>query len=42
MRESGKGETIEQLRTADRSWNLLVDADGTLEQKTAATPADGE
>ena len=42
VRESGKGETIEQLRTADRSWNLLVDADGTLEQKTAATPADGE
>ena len=24
------------------AWNLLVDADGTLEQKTAATPADGE
>jgi hypothetical protein len=42
VRESGKGETIEQLRSADRAWNLLVDADGTLEQKTAAAPADGE
>jgi hypothetical protein len=42
VRESGKGETIAQLRSADRAWNLLVDADGTLEQKTSAAPADGE
>jgi hypothetical protein len=42
VRESGKGETIDQLRTADRSWNLLVDADGTLEQKAAPSSAVGE
>lgn len=36
VRESGKGETIDQLRAADRTWNLLADADGTLEQKKSA------
>ena len=34
VRESGKGETIDQLRAADRTWNLLVAADGTLEQRS--------
>jgi len=37
VRESGKGETIDQLGTADRSWNLMAAADGTLEEKTAAS-----
>ncbi len=37
VRESGKGETIDQLRAADRTWNLLVDSDGTLEQRAAST-----
>ena len=40
MRESGKGETIDQLRAADRTWNLLVAADGTLEQRSVAPVAD--
>lgn len=35
VRESGKGETIDQLRAADRTWNLLVASDGTLEQRVA-------
>ena len=35
VRESGKGETIDQLQPADRAWNLLVAADGTLERRTA-------
>lgn len=35
VRESGKGETIDQLRAADRTWNLLVGSDGTLEQRVA-------
>lgn len=35
VRESRKGETIDQLRAADRSWNLMVDSDGTLEQRAA-------
>ncbi|MCB0875734.1 MAG: hypothetical protein KDB46_05995 [Solirubrobacterales bacterium] len=38
VRESGKGETIDQLGSADRTWNLMTAADGTLEEKTAATP----
>lgn len=41
VRESGKGETIDQLRAADRTWNLLVDSDGTLQQRSI-TPAAGE
>ena len=41
VRESGKGETIDQLHAADRAWNLLVAADGTLERRTAAE-ANGE
>lgn len=40
VRESGKGETIDQLRAADRTWNLLVDSDGTLEKRAASGPAD--
>ena len=39
VRESGKGETIGQLRAADRSWNLLVDSDGTLEQRESGVAA---
>lgn len=35
VRESGKGETLDQLRTADRAWNLLVGADGTVQEKVA-------
>ena len=38
VRESGKGETISQLRAADRTWNLLVDTDGTLEKRGAPVP----
>ena len=40
VRESGKGETIDQLGAADRTWNLLVAADGTLEQRSVAPVAD--
>ncbi len=36
VRESGKGETIDQLRAPDRTWNLMVDSDGTLQQRAAA------
>lgn len=36
VRESGKGETIDQLRAADRSWNVMVASDGTLQQRTAS------
>lgn len=37
VRESGKGDTIDQLGSADRSWNLMVAVDGTLEEKASAT-----
>ena len=40
VREAGKGETIDQLRAADRTWNLLVDSDGTLEKRSASAPPD--
>ena len=40
VRESGKGETIDQLGAADRTWNLLVAADGTLEQRRVAPATD--
>lgn len=40
VRESGKGETIGQLRAADRTWNLLVGSDGTLERRVAAASAE--
>jgi len=30
VREVGKGETIDQLRTVDRNWNLHMAEDGTL------------
>jgi hypothetical protein len=36
VRESSRGDTIDQLGEADRAWNLMVDVDGTLQQKTAA------
>ncbi len=36
VRESGKGETIDQLRAADRAWNLMVGSDGTLHRRTSA------
>jgi hypothetical protein len=42
VRESGKGETLDQLRSADRTWNLMVDADGTLQQKASSAAVDGE
>lgn len=41
VREAGKGETIGQLRAADRTWNLLVDSDGTLEKRSvSASPGE--
>jgi hypothetical protein len=41
VRESGKGDTIDQLGAADRAWNLMTAADGTLDAKTAAnTPVE--
>lgn len=42
VRESGKGDTIEQLRAADRTWNLLAATDGTLEQRHAPVAEGGE
>lgn len=39
VRESGKGETIDQLRAENRDWNLLVGNDGTLHARTAAVEA---
>jgi len=44
VRESGKGETIDQLRAEDRSWNLMAGNDGTLHRRTdvAADPRNGE
>jgi len=37
VRESGKGDTIDQLGSADRAWNLIVAANGTLEEKAASS-----
>ncbi|MCL4288319.1 MAG: hypothetical protein KJ006_11835, partial [Thermoleophilia bacterium] len=37
VRESGKGDTIDQLGAPDRAWNLMVAVDGTLEEKTSMT-----
>ena len=34
VREVGKGETIDQLRAADRTWNLHCSSDGTLAQRS--------
>ena len=36
VRESGKGETLDQLRAEDRTWNLMAGSDGTLQQRTAS------
>jgi len=41
VRESGNGDTIDQLGAADRTWNLMVAVDGTLEEKSSAS-ATGE
>lgn len=38
VRESGKGDTIEQLRSTDRRWNLRPDPDGTLHQGSTSDP----
>ena len=35
IREIAKGETIDQLRAADRNWNLDVSRDGTLARRPA-------
>ncbi len=35
VRESGKGETIDQLRAEHRSWNLIAGSDGTLHVRAA-------
>lgn len=40
VRESGKGETIDQLRADDRAWNLMAGNDGTLHRRTAADDRD--
>jgi hypothetical protein len=41
VRESAKGDTIDQLGSGDRSWNLMVAGDGTLEEKaSASTPVE--
>lgn len=41
VREARKGETIDQLSAADRAWNLMAAADGTLEEKAAVeTPVE--
>jgi hypothetical protein len=42
VRQSAKGETIDQLRAADRTWNLQIAEDGSLAQKGAHRPAKGE
>ncbi len=39
VRESGKGETIDQLRAESRDWNLLAGNDGTLHLRAAAEEA---
>lgn len=42
VRESGKGDTIDQLRREDRAWNLLVGTDGTLQARTVGSdPGEG-
>lgn len=41
VRESGKGETIDQLRAEDRTWNLMAGADGTLHRRTAEDEGGG-
>lgn len=36
IRQIAKGETVDQLRAADRNWNLRVEGDGTLARRSAA------
>lgn len=38
VREAGKGDTIDQLRAADRTWNLNVAEDGSLSEATRQAP----
>ncbi len=38
IREIAKGETIDQLRAADRNWNLDVSRDGTLARRPVGGP----
>jgi hypothetical protein len=39
VRETARGETIDQLRAADRNWNLDVSRDGTLARRPVGGPA---
>ncbi len=39
VREIARGETIDQLRAADRNWNLDVSRDGTLARRPIGGPA---
>jgi hypothetical protein len=41
VRQSAKGETMDQLRAADRAWNLQVAEDGSLAQRSARSDAPG-
>ncbi len=38
VREIARGETVEQLRAADRNWNLDVSRDGTLARRPIGGP----
>ena len=40
VRESGKGETIDQLRSENRTWNLMVGNDGALQARVAGAEDD--
>jgi len=40
IREISRGETIDQLRAADRNWNLDVSRDGTLARRPVGGPAE--
>jgi ribosome-binding protein aMBF1 (putative translation factor) len=40
IRQSAKGETIDQLRAADRTWNLQIGEDGSLAPKQARPPVE--
>jgi len=39
VREIARGETVDQLRAADRNWNLDVSRDGTLARRPIGGPA---
>lgn len=38
VRQIAKGETVDQLRAADRNWNLDVSSDGTLARRPVGGP----